>query len=399
MASNAAFFLAMQGQVLTRTFLAWELTQQEMSLAYINIAFAIPMLLFSLIGGAVSDRIERRKLILIGMTIVTINEFCVLLLLLNNALEFIHLIIAGVVGGMVIPFIMPARTAIVYRLVGPNILGNAMAISSGVVNLSRVIGPALMGFAISLYSTPGAYIIAVALFITSVLCMLGVSHSRQTSKNQSKPRISQDVIQGLKYITQFRPLLVCVLFGLAPMFLAMPFQNLMVVFADQVWQVGERGLGIMMGLSGLGGVIGSVWVAQRGERIDRVNIMTINAMLFGLLLIAFALAENFYLALVPLIIANACASASQTLNNTAAQLLVDDQQRGRMSAFMMMAFGLTPLGVLPLAYLAQLIGVQWSTVTGCLLLLIVISGFYLSSATLRNMDQTVAEKLGRNKRS
>lgn len=399
MASNAAFFLAMQGQVLTRTFLAWELTQQEMSLAYINIAFAIPMLLFSLIGGAVSDRIERRKLILIGMTIVTINEFCVLLLLLNNALEFIHLIIAGVVGGMVIPFIMPARTAIVYRLVGPNILGNAMAISSGVVNLSRVIGPALMGFAISLYSTPGAYIIAVALFITSVLCMLGVSHSRQTSKNQSKPRISQDVIQGLKYITQFRPLLVCVLFGLAPMFLAMPFQNLMVVFADQVWQVGERGLGIMMGLSGLGGVIGSVWVAQRGERIDRVNIMTINAMLFGLLLIAFALAENFYLALVPLVIANACASASQTLNNTAAQLLVDDQQRGRMSAFMMMAFGLTPLGVLPLAYLAQLIGVQWSTVTGCLLLLIVISGFYLSSATLRNMDQTVAEKLGRNKRS
>lgn len=399
MASNAAFFLAMQGQVLTRTFLAWELTQQEMSLAYINIAFAIPMLLFSLIGGAVSDRIERRKLILIGMTIVTINEFCVLLLLLNNTLEFIHLIIAGVVGGMVIPFIMPARTAIVYRLVGPNILGNAMAISSGVVNLSRVIGPALMGFAISLYSTPGAYIIAVALFITSVLCMLGVSHSRQTSKNQSKPRISQDVIQGLKYITQFRPLLVCVLFGLAPMFLAMPFQNLMVVFADQVWQVGERGLGIMMGLSGLGGVIGSVWVAQRGERIDRVNIMTINAMLFGLLLIAFALAENFYLALVPLVIANACASASQTLNNTAAQLLVDDQQRGRMSAFMMMAFGLTPLGVLPLAYLAQLIGVQWSTVTGCLLLLIVISGFYLSSATLRNMDQTVAEKLGRNKRS
>ena len=90
--------------------------------------------------------------------------------------------------------------------------------------------------------------------------------------------------------------------------------------------------------------------------------MTINAMLFGLLLIAFALAENFYLALVPLVIANACASASQTLNNTAAQLLVDDQQRGRMSAFMMMAFGLTPLGVLPLAYLAQLIGVQWSTV-------------------------------------
>ena len=68
MAGNAAFFLAMQGQVLTRTFLAWELTQEEMSLAYINIAFAIPMLIFSLLGGAMSDRIERRKLIVHGIT-------------------------------------------------------------------------------------------------------------------------------------------------------------------------------------------------------------------------------------------------------------------------------------------------------------------------------------------
>lgn len=393
MASNAAFFLAMQGQVLTRTFLAWELTHEEMSLAYINIAFAIPMLLFSLIGGAVSDRIERRKLILIGQILVTINEFFVLLLLLNNSLEFWHLLIAGTIGGTIMPFIMPARTAIVYRMVGPQKLANAMALSSGVMNLSRVLGPAMMGFAISIYSTPGAYIIAVALFALSLFCMLGISRDTNISHSDKRPRLSQDVIQGLQYITSYRPLFICLLFGLIPMFLAMPFQNLMVVFADEVWSVGEKGLGLMMGLSGLGGVIGSAWVAQRGERTDRINLIALNSLFFGLLLIVFSLTANFYLALIPLILANACASASQTLNNTAAQLLVDDKQRGRMSAFMMMAFGLTPLGVLPLAYLAQHIGVQWSTIIACTVLIIVVATFYLQSATLRSLDTAVEQNL------
>ncbi len=393
MASNAAFFLAMQGQVLTRTFLAWELTHQEMSLAYINIAFAIPMLLFSLIGGAMSDRIERRKLIIIGQAIVMANECGVLILLLFDALEFWHIIIAGIVGGTVIPFIMPARTAIVYRVVGPTKLGNAMALSSGVMNLTRILGPAIMGFAISIYSTQGAYIIAVLLFFVSLLCMLRVSRDDISHTQNIKPPLSQDVIQGIHYIVKYRPLFICVLFGLLPMFLAMPFQNFMVVFADQVWQVGERGLGLMMGLSGLGGVIGSAWVAQRGERTDRTRLMIANSLMFGLLLIVFSLTQNFYYALIPLILANACASASQTLNNTTSQLLVDDAQRGRMSAFMMMAFGLTPLGVLPLAFLAERIGVQWATVSACAILVIVVVVFYLQSQTLKSLDQSVEKKL------
>ena len=82
-ASNAAFFLAMQGQVLTRTFLAWELTHDEMSLAYINIAFAIPMLLFSLIGGVLGDRFDRQKIVVIGQLFVVANESWILILLLT----------------------------------------------------------------------------------------------------------------------------------------------------------------------------------------------------------------------------------------------------------------------------------------------------------------------------
>jgi len=395
MAGNAAFFLAMQGQVLTRTFLAWELTQEEMSLAYINIAFAIPMLIFSLLGGAMSDRIERRKLIVIGQLILLANECAVMGLLIFGALEFWNLLIAGVIAGVIMPFIMPARTALVYNVVGPNKLGNAMALSSGVMNLSRILGPAMMGFAISLYSTVGAYIIAVTLYSTSVLCMLGIHRNKNSHGNTIKPKLSQDVLAGILYVKSYRPLLICILFGLVPMLLAMPFQNFLVVFADQVWAAGERGLGMLMGMSGLGGVIGSIWVAQRGERIDRTKLMALNALLFGVLIIVFSLTSNFYLALIPLVFASACGTASQTLNSTTTQLLVDDAQRGRTSSLMMMAYGLTPLGVLPMAFLAQHIGVQWATITGCVTLVIIITGFYWQSQTLKTLDQAVKDKLNR----
>ena len=395
MAGNAAFFLAMQGQVLTRTFLAWELTHQEMSLAYINIAFAIPMLIFSLLGGAMSDRIERRKLIIIGQLILLANECAVMGLLIFGVLEFWNLLIAGIIAGVFMPFVMPARTALVYNVVGPNKLGNAMALSSAVMNLSRILGPAMMGFAISLYSTVGAYIIAVALYSTSVLCMLGIHRNKNSHGNTIKPKISQDVLAGITYIKSYRPLLICIFFGLIPMLLAMPFQKFLVVFADQIWAVGERGLGILMGMSGLGGVIGSIWVAQRGERINRTKLMAVNALLFAVLIIAFSLTSHFYLALIPLVIASACGTASQTLNTTTIQLLVDDAQRGRTSSFMMMAYGLTPLGVLPMAFLAQHIGVQWATITGCVALVFILAGFYWQSQTLKTLDDAVKDKLNR----
>jgi predicted MFS family arabinose efflux permease len=113
------------------------------------------------------------------------------------------------------------------------------------------------------------------------------------------------------------------------------------------------------------------------------------------LIIVFSLTSNFYLALIPLVFASACGTASQTLNSTTTQLLVDDAQRGRTSSLMMMAYGLTPLGVLPMAFLAQHIGVQWATITGCVTLVIIITGFYWQSQTLKTLDQAVKDKLNR----
>lgn len=358
-----------------------------MSLAYVNLAFAVPMLIFSVFGGVFSDRAERRRLALLGQAMIVLSEGFVLALLLADALQFWHILVAGALSGAVLPFSMPARTAIVYNVVGARRLGNATALSGGVANIGRVLGPVMMGFAIDFTDVSGAYVIAVALHVFAFFCLFGVR--RCYAEKKQKSPFAEEIILGFRYVLERRELLVCLLFGLTPMFLAMPFQNLLVVFADEVWMVGERGLGIMMAAGGAGGVLGSLWMARRGENPARAWLMVVVTFLFAVFLALFAVTPVFYLALVPLIIANIFASAGQTLNNTAVQLLTEDAYRGRVSAMMMMTFGLMPLGVVPMAILAEIVGAETAIVIASLALMLAIVLFYAFSSRLRQMDDYV----------
>tara|TARA_B100000959_G_scaffold279569_1_gene339940 strand:- start:7535 stop:8779 length:1245 start_codon:yes stop_codon:yes gene_type:complete len=389
-AGNVAFFFAMQGQMLTRTLIAWELTGEATSLAYINLVVAIPMIFASLLGGAITDRVERRRLVIVGQSLIVANEVFILALLIAGRLEFWHLLCTAFVAGCAFPFIMPARMAITMKVVGPQRLQSAMAFQSGAMNLNRVMGPAVMGIIIAQSSFTTAYALSVILYGSAVLCMFGIEKSRSSEPGDEKKPLLADIVQGLSYMRQNRPVLICLLFGLLPMFLAMPFQNILVMLAEQAWQAGESGVGILMGTGGVGGVLGAIWIVRRGENASRLKLMLGCTIAFGIFLGLFAQTSNFYVALLPLLAANLCASASQTVNNASMQLLVVDKLRGRMSSFMMLSYGLTPIGVFPMAIVADNIGAANAILGASVILVVLVSLFYLGSSTLRRLDQSVA---------
>jgi predicted MFS family arabinose efflux permease len=392
---NVAFFFAMQGQMLTRTILAWDLTGLAQSLAYINLVVALPMIFASMIGGAVTDRVERRQLIIVGQCLITCNEIFILTMLLLGQLEFWHLLCTAFVAGCAFPFIMPARMAITVNVVGPDRIQSAMAVSGGAMNLSRVVGPAMMGVIISEFSVIAAYVVSTILYASAVFCMFFVKRNKAVQPDGGKKPLLADIIYGFQYVSLNKPVLVCLMFGLVPMFLAMPFQNLLVMLVEQTWQVGESGLGILMGAGGVGGVLGSIWIARRGDRSERLRLMVVTVIGFALFLAVFTQTSVFYLALLPLILANLCASAFQTVNNATIQILVDDSVRGRMSSFMMMSFGLTPLGVFPMAVAADHIGAANAILGACVALMIITVAFVGLSRTLRTIDNTVRVSMDR----
>ena len=391
---NVAFFFAVQGQMLTRTLIAWELTGEATALAYINLVVAVPMIFVSILGGAITDRVERRQLVIIGQSLIIANEVFILALLVTGRLEFWHLLCTAFVAGCAFPFIMPARMAITMNVVGPQRLQSAMAYQSGAMNMNRVVGPAVMGVIIAQSSFTTAYVLSVILYSCAVLCMFGIDKSRSSEAHEDKKPLLADISNGFSYIRQNRPILICLLFGLLPMFLAMPFQNILVVMAEQAWQAGESGVGILMATGGVGGVIGAIWIVRRGDRAGRLQLMLGSTIAFGVFLGLFTLTANFYVALLPLLAANACASASQTVNNSSIQLLVADPMRGRMSSFMMLSFGLTPIGVFPMAIAADNFGAANSILGAAVILVVLVVVFYFVSSTLRNLDQSVADSMG-----
>ncbi|MBT3831805.1 MAG: MFS transporter [Gammaproteobacteria bacterium] len=386
---NVAFFFAMQGQILTRSILAWDLTGSAQSLAYINLVVAVPMMFASMIGGAITDRVERRQLVIVGQCLITGNEIFILILLLLGQLEFWHLLCTAFIAGCAFPFIMPARMAITINVVGHERIQSAMAISGGAMNLSRVAGPAMAGIIIAQFSIVAAYIVSTLLYGAAVICMLFVKRNIAIQPEGGKQPLLADIVYGFQYIKVNKPVMVCLLFGLVPMFLAMPFQSLLVMLVEQSWQTGETGIGILMGAGGVGGVLGSIWIARRGDKSERLQLMCVTVIGFAVLLGVFTQTSIFYLALLPLALANLCASAFQTVNNATVQILVDDSVRGRMSSFMMMSFGLTPLGVFPMAIAADYFGAANAILGACIALVVVTAAFIGLSKTLREIDSTV----------
>lgn len=391
-ASNVAFFFAMGSQGVVRAWLAFRLTESELALGLVMFSVAVPMFCIAPFGGVAVDRFERRGLILGGQAVVVLSEVAILTLIVTDALVFPHLIAGAALMGCAFPFIMPARQAIVFNIVGREGLPNAVALNMAGMNATRVVGPAAGGLLIALVGMEVTYAIGVGLYVVGFLCMFGVHVHHAEATGREKP-VWASLREGAAYMVQHRLVGILLLFGLIPMFLAMPFQNLLVVFADEIWHRGSTGLGLLSASAGLGGTVGSLWVASRAGSSGRLRRMMLSMLGFGSLLFCFALSPWFLVGLPLVFFANIFGSVYGTLNNTAIQILIPDHVRGRISSFLMMSFSLPMLGTLPLSAVAEAMGAPFAVALASVLATGVAGLFYLGSASLRSMDRSLHDAI------
>jgi MFS family permease len=181
--------------------------------------------------------------------------------------------------------------------------------------------------------------------------------------------------------------------SLVPIMLAMPFQALLVVFAEDVWDVGSSGLGIMQAAAGIGGIMGSIFVAWRGGSPRKLRMMMVSLLAFAGTLLLFALSPWFILALPLVLVADIFASTFTTVNNTIIQVLIPDAVRGRVMSLMMMTFGLTPLGTVPVSAAAEAWGAPAAVAGASALTVAIAVVIFFASQSLRGIDQTSAAAL------
>lgn len=397
-ASNTTFFLAMGGQMVLRSWLVYQLTGRELALGLVSAMVGVPMMVVAPLGGAIADRLDRRALVAAGQLVVVGGEVLVLILLLGDRLLFWHLLVMAGLMGAAFPLIMPARQAIVADVVGRARITNAMALNMAAVNTTRVVGPAIAGLLIGVLGLKAAYAINVALYVVGLGCLAGVG-AAPPGGGARDHSIAHGLREGVGYVLRNRLVLLLLLFGLVPMFLAMPFQSLLVVFADHIWHVGPQGLGMLSAAAGVGGVVGAVLVAWRAEGRGRLRTMMMSVIGFGVFLLAFALSPWYLLALPLVLLANVLANLYSALNNTAIQVLIPDRVRGRVSSFLMMSFSLPLLGTLPVSAVAEVYGAPTAVAAASVLAVLAALLFYALSPELRRMDRRLHEALAAGEKS
>lgn len=388
---NVGFFFAMQGQaMIVRPWIAYQMTGSALALGAVSFAAALPMILFPPLGGVLADRYDRRSLIALFQSIVIVNEIIGLTLFATDTLRYWHLLALTFMNAGVFPFIMPARQAIVANVVGRQRLSNAMALGMTGMNAARVAAPPLAGYLIGAIGVIPTWIFGILLYAIGTLSLAGVQPCPAPAGARSASMATK-LMEGVHYLGSQRLVLVLLLFGLIPMFLMMPFQSLLVVFSERVFHVGSSGLGLLNAAAGLGGVAGSILIALRGRSGGRLRLMLGGVLGFGSFLLLFTLAPSFAWALPCIFAANLFASIYGVVNNTAIQMMIPDEIRGRVSAFLMLSFSLPMLGTLPLSAVAQRFGAPIAVGGAAVIAMLAGLIFVALSRELRDVDARLAQ--------
>jgi len=350
---------ALQMMQLAQNYLVYQLTGQATAIGYVSAALGFSMFFFSLTGGIAADRMSKRNLLISGQIGIGILALWIGVMVHTGLIEVWHIIVAGLITGIIAGFTMPARQSYVPDLVGDKNLLNAIALNSGVMNVTRIGGPALAGILIAVIGIAPLYyakFVGYSIFAVFLL-MIPIMGKSKVSSSRS---VLGDALAGLRYLRHDRTVLELLLIGVFPVILAMPYVNFLPVFQEEVFHVGSTELGLMMSVVGIGAVVGAMFIASSVNYRYKGRILIATGIGFSASLVLFcviASTGNFPLSLVMLGITGATGTAYMSLNQALVMVLTPPEMRGRVTGLFMTTFGLQPLGALPIGMLSDAFGV------------------------------------------
>ncbi|MDA0988759.1 MAG: MFS transporter, partial [Chloroflexi bacterium] len=228
--SSMAAFIAMQMQMVARGWLVYELTSSTMALAWVMVSLALPMSIFSLIGGAITDRVSKRGLLGASLIASATVTLAVAILIHLGQVAFWHLLLAGFLNGIVLSFQMPGRFSFIPQIVGDERLVNANALLNTGMNLSRILSPALAGVLIGVIGTASVYDIMALCYLLGAGAVFMMHHRGQPT-GRSGHGVAFDVKEGLKYVRGNTVVMALLVVAFLPVLFGFPYMMLLPAFS------------------------------------------------------------------------------------------------------------------------------------------------------------------------
>ena len=407
---------AMNMQMVARAWLIYELTNAYTMLGVMALANAMPMLFLSLFGGVLADRVQKKRVLVFGQGASSLVAAAIAIAIIADIISLDKgtgagfLIGASIVQGIVMGLMMPSRQAIIPEIVGVSRLTNAIALNAAGMNINRLLAPGLSGLLIALLGIQTVYITMTILYVVGLLMVFRLPLTGTIALG--RPNALADLREGLEYIRQNSVVMGLLILTLVGVIFSMPYMHLMPAFAKDVLivQTGSYQwipalpligpllndvpdllmessfrLGALLSVSGVGALIGSLWIAAMQDK-NRGSLYIWSIVFLGLSLSFFAFTSSFAFAFLLMIGVGLGQSVRMALSMTLVQAYVDDEHRGRVMSIYMMEFGLSSFTTFAVASLANFIGVQWALGI-CAVLLIPLGLFYLVfNRTLRRLQ-------------
>ncbi len=342
-------------QTIAQGWLVLDMTNSAFLLGVDGFLATGPMIIFSLFGGVIADRVERRKIMLYSQYLQMSFAFTLAALIWAGNVQVWHIFVLSFLTGSAQSFSGPAYISLLPLLVKREDVANAIAMNSMQFNLARVIGPIFAGIALVAWG-PAICFTVNGLSFFGVIVALLLIRSPGPKEHDSRG-LFDDMKEGFRFVTSRPKLLTLTFLAFAGTFLGMPIITFLPVVAKSIFGLKANGYAWMMTTYGVGSVTGALFVAATMHTAKKGKMALTLQLAFACLLIGFAFSRSLPLTLVISFFAGVCIVGVISLYSSLVQLTASDAMRGRVMSIFMLAFrGGMPLGNLLAGYVAQ----RWS---------------------------------------
>ncbi|HEY6284496.1 MAG TPA: MFS transporter [Ktedonobacteraceae bacterium] len=384
-------------QSIGQAWLVLELTHSAWLLGVVGALQFLPVMLLSLFGGVLADRLPKRKVLLFTQSFAMLQAAVLWILVVSGHIQIWEVLVLASLLGLNNSLDMPTRQAFVVEMVGREDLPNAIALNSSVFNMARVVGPGIGGLIIAFLGIAPLFLLNAISFVPVIVGLAlirmnelhALAKRSTTSAETSKQSTLQSLREGLSYVVHTPSvLLIIAVIGVISLF-GINFNVILPLFATDVLHSGALGFGFLSAAFGLGSLCSALWLAW-GNRKPSVQYLLIAASAFSVLEVFFALSHLYALSLILIAAVGFAMIAFSANSNTAIQTVTPDHLRGRvMSVYMVVFAGSVPLGNLFTGGLAHLYGAPIALLIGASLSLVAaIVGWILRSPAEKSLAET-----------
>ena len=360
--------VSLVGTWITRIATSWlvyRLTGSALLLGVVGFCGQIPTLVLSPFAGVLVDRLDRHRILVVTQFFSMLQSLALALLALPGIIKVWEILALQVVQGVINAFDTPARQSFIVDMIEDRAdLPNAIALNSSMVNGSRIIGPSIGGIVIAAVGEGWCFMLDAISYLAVIASLLAMRVARK-QRPDAVGRVVEELRAGLAYVSRSVPMTSALLLLALVSTMGMPYTVLMPAIATERLHGGPHTLGFLMTASGLGALVGALYLASRNSVLGLGKALVLSTIAFGVGLMAFSQSRAIWLSLILLPIVGGGMMVETASTNTILQTIVEEGMRGRVMSFYTMAFlGTAPLGSLLAGVLADRIGAPLTILLG-----------------------------------